>query len=331
MRIVFMGTPDFAVATLAAVVAAGHEVLLAVTQPDKPRGRGGKMQYPEVKTWALEHGIEVYQPHRIRDEQALEKLRAQEADLFLVAAFGQILPKEVLELPSYGCVNVHASLLPKYRGAAPIQWAVLNGDPISGVTTMQMGVGLDDGDMLLKREVTLAADETGGSLFDRLALVGGDLAVETIAALEAGTVTPVPQDPSLATHVGMIKKSMGQMDFSKSAVELERLIRGLNPWPSAYTHLDGKTLKVWRAKALSDAEYEETFSVADSVQENVEKLRESTPTGTILAAGEDEIAVLTGEGVLVFLEVQLEGKKRMEVADFLRGRNVEVGTLLGRE
>ena len=224
MKVVFMGTPDFAVATVDAIAKAGHEIVLVVTQPDKPRGRGKEMQFPAVKTWAIEHDIPVYQPKRIRDAEAVELLQKQDAEIFIVAAFGQLLPKEVLDIPPLGCVNVHASLLPKYRGAAPIQWAVMNGEQVSGVTTMQMGVGLDDGDMLLKEEVILREDETGGSLFDRLAEVGGTLCVKTIEGLAEGSITPVPQDEAQATHVGMIKKSMGNLDFSRSAVELERLL-----------------------------------------------------------------------------------------------------------
>lgn len=314
MKVVFMGTPDFAVSTVEAIAEAGHEIVLVVTQPDKPKGRGKEVQFPPVKQWAVERNIPVFQPVRIREEEAVAHLRTFDADIFVVAAFGQILPKEILEMPAYGCVNVHASLLPKYRGAAPIQWAVINGDEVSGVTTMQMGVGLDDGDMLLKQEVKLAEDETGGSLFDRLAEVGGELIVRTMEALEAGTVTPIPQDASQATHVGMIKKSLGELDFSNTAIVLERLVRGLNPWPSAFTKLNGKTLKIWKARVETEAN--------DGMQ------KDGAP-GTVIAAGDDGIWVCTGEGYLVLEEIQLEGKKRMAVADFLRGRALEIGTLLG--
>ena len=231
MKIIFMGTPDFSVGTLEALVEAGHEVVLAVTQPDKPKGRGKAMQFPPVKEAAVELGIKVYQPRRVREPECVEYLRKYNADIIVVVAFGQILPKEILEMPKYGCVNVHASLLPKYRGAAPIQWAVINGEKVSGVTTMRMDEGLDTGDMILKEEVTLAPDETGGSLFDRLAEVGAKLAVQTLQALEDGTAEFTPQDHEKATQVGMIQKSFGEMDFTKSAIELERLIRGLNPWP----------------------------------------------------------------------------------------------------
>ena len=248
MRVVFMGTPDFAVETVDAIAKEGHEIVLVVTQPDKPKGRGKEISFPPVKEWAVERNIPVFQPMKIREPEAIETLKKYDADIFVVAAFGQILPKEILDMPPLGCVNVHASLLPKYRGAAPIQWAVINGDKVSGVTTMQMGVGLDDGDMLLKQEVVLSEDETGGSLFDRLAKVGGELILRTMEGLEAGTIIPVPQKEEEATHVGMIKKSLGQLDFSEEAMVLERKIRGLNPWPSAYTKLGNKTLKVWWAR-----------------------------------------------------------------------------------
>ncbi len=326
MKVVFMGTPDFAVSTLEAIYEAGHEVSLVVTQPDKPKGRGGKMQYPDVKVWALEHDLPVFQPKRIRDAEAFEVLKKEEADIFIVAAFGQILPKEILELPRYGCVNVHASLLPKYRGAAPIQWAVMNGDKKSGVTTMQMGVGLDDGDILLKEEVVLAEDETGGSLFDRLAVVGGELCLRTMEGLEKGEITPIPQDESEATHVGMIKKEMGRLDFSRPAAELECWIRGLNPWPSAFCSLDGKNLKIWKAHVISIKDADASVDiktaavgcvVADSFLRDGKK-----EAGLCIKTGDDE-------SLLVLDEVQLEGKKRMLVADFLRGRSVEAGTLLG--
>ena len=322
MKVVFMGTPDFAVSTLEAIYEAGHEIVLVVTQPDKPRGRGKEMQFPDVKVWALEHDLPVYQPVKIKEEEAIEYLRGYEADVFVVAAFGQILPKAILDMPPLGCVNVHASLLPKYRGAAPIQWAVINGDKVSGVTTMQMGVGLDDGDMLLKEEVELAEDETGGSLFDRLAIVGGKLCVKTIEGLEAGTVKAVPQNEDEATHVGMIKKSMGEMDFEKSAVELERLIRGLNPWPSAFTKLNGKTLKVWKAAVSS---YED---MANETGISVSDIEGSNP-GEVIWTGKDSIAVKCNGDILLMKEVQLEGKKRMTVADYLRGHGIEQHTVLG--
>ena len=308
MKVIFMGTPDFSVGTLEALIAAGHEVTLAVTQPDKPKGRGKSMQYPPVKEAALAHGIEVYQPKRIRETECVEYLKKYEADIFVVVAFGQILTKEILEMPKYGCINVHASLLPKYRGAAPIQWAVINGEDVTGVTTMRMDEGIDTGDMILKEEVVLDKEETGGSLFDRLAKKGADLCVKTLTAIEEGTATYIPQKHEEATHTSMIKKQLGEMDWTKPAQELECLVRGLNPWPSAYTHLNGKTLKIWKSSVLEKETGKES--------------------GTI-EVGKNTIAVQTGKGMLQLEEIQLEGKKRMQTDAFLRGVSLETGMILG--
>lgn len=308
MRVIFMGTPDFAVGTLEAVIAAGHEVALAVTQPDKPKGRGKTMQAPPVKECAVSHGIEVYQPKRVREPECIAYLEKYQPDIIIVAAFGQILPKEILEMPKYGCVNVHASLLPKYRGAAPIQWAVINGDTVSGVTTMRMDVGLDTGDMIQKEEVVLTEEETGGSLFDRLAEVGANLCVKTMQSIEDGTAVYTKQDESEATHVGMINKQMGNINWKDSAVKIERLIRGLNPWPSAYTRLNGKTLKIWKA--------------------TVENGGDPSKAGRVCAVNKKELKVQTGDGILSLLEVQLEGKKRMDIESFLRGYEVMEQTQL---
>lgn len=309
MKVIFMGTPDFAVGTLEEIIKAGHEVALVVTQPDKPRGRSGALQFPPVKECAVAHGIEVFQPKKIREEENVEYLRKYHADIIVVAAFGQLLPKSILDMPKYGCINVHASLLPKYRGAAPIQWSVINGDAVTGVTIMQMDVGMDTGDMIATREVVIDEEETGGGLFDKLAEVGAKLCVDTLIEIESGTATRTPQNHEEATHVSMISKELGNVDWNKSAVEIERLIRGLNPWPSAFTQLDDKTFKLWKAKV---------------VDENTDK-----KPGTIVRVGKDCLAVQTGEGLLSLLEVQLEGKKRMEVDAFLRGYQVEEGTCLG--
>ena len=233
LRVVFMGTPDFAVGTLMELLAAGHEVALVVTQPDKPKGRGKAVGYSPVKECALSHGIEVYQPKKIREADCIAYIKSISPDIIVVAAFGQILPAELLNLPRFGCVNVHASLLPKYRGAAPIQWAIINGDAVAGVTTMRMDAGLDTGDMIEKSILTLAEDETGGSLFERLAKEGAKLCAHTIQEIENGTAVYTKQDESEATHVGMISKQMGNIDWEMPAAQIERLIRGLNPWPSA--------------------------------------------------------------------------------------------------
>lgn len=309
MKIVFMGTPDFAVGTLEAIIEAGHEVLLVVTQPDKPKGRSGALQYTPVKECALAHGIEVFQPTKIRLEENVEVLRQYDADIFVVAAFGQILPKSILDMPKYGCINVHASLLPKYRGAAPIQWAVINGDPVTGVTIQQMDVGVDTGDIILTKELAISNEETGGGLFDKLAVVGAEACIEALEQIANGTATRSPQNHNEATHVSMISKEFGNIDWNKSAVEIERLIRGLNPWPSAYTKLDGKTFKIWKAKVVSEGN--------------------DYATGCIIRVEKGLMEVQTGNGVLSLLEVQLEGKKRMEVDAFLRGYQVEEGTFLG--
>lgn len=308
MRVIFMGTPDYAVATLEAILEAGHEVVLAVTQPDKPKGRGKSMQYPPVKETALAHNIEVFQPKRVREPENVEYLRGFGADMMVVAAFGQILPKEILDMPRLGCINVHASLLPKYRGAAPIQWAVINGDKTAGITIMRMDVGIDTGDMIDKAEVTMAEDETGGSLFDRLAEAGAAQCVKTMASIEAGTAVYEPQDESQATHVGMIHKDMGQINWKSKAVEIERLIRGLNPWPSAYTAIDGKTLKIWKAHVLPGGD--------------------CTKAGCMVTVDKKNLIIQTGEGMLALDELQLEGKKRMPVDAFLRGYQVSEGSYL---
>lgn len=311
MKVIFMGTPDFSVGALESIVKAGHEVVLAVTQPDKPKGRGKAMQFPAVKEAALRLGIEVYQPRRVREPECIEYLRTFQPEIIIVAAFGQLLPKEILDMPKYGCVNIHASLLPKYRGAAPIQWAVINGERVTGVTTMRMDVGLDTGDMIDQVEVELATDETGGSLFDRLSIAGAKLCVETMQRIEDGTAVYTKQNEEEATHTKMIHKKFGKIDWNMSAVEIERLIRGLNPWPSAYTQLDGKTLKIWQAEVLDCGD----VSMA----------------GHVLKANGKELWIQTGDGILSLQEVQLEGKKRMAVADFLRGYKILEGTILTTE
>lgn len=309
MRVIFMGTPDFSVGTLEALIQAGHQVVLAVTQPDKPKGRGGKMQFPPVKETAMEHGIPVFQPRKVREPENIEELRKYQADVIVVVAFGQILPREILELTPYGCINVHASLLPSYRGAAPIQWAVINGEAVSGVTTMQMDEGLDTGDMLLKTEVPLEPEETGGSLHDKLAAAGASLCVRTLKALEEGTVTPKKQGESPTAYASMLKKEMGEIRWEEPAISIERLIRGLNPWPSAYTGWQDKTMKIWEAEVLEE----------DSGQE----------PGTVVRVDKDGFLVQTGKGLLKVTALQIPGKKRMEADAFLRGYSMEPGEKLG--
>lgn len=310
MRVIFMGTPDFAVGTLEEIIKAGHEAVLVVSQPDKAVGRSKALKYTPVKACAIEHGIEVYQPQRVRDAECVEYLRSYAPDIIIVEAFGQIIPKEILDMPRFGCINVHASLLPKYRGAAPIQWAVINGDAVSGVTTQRMNEGIDTGDMILKEEVVLREDETGGSLFERLAAVGAKLCVRTMAEIEAGTAVYTPQDNAKATHTAKIHKELGSINWMNDAKSIECLIRGLDPWPSAYTRLGEKTLKIWRAHVVP-AEHQ-------------------AAPGCIIKAGKDGIFVQTGDGILVLTEVQMEGKKRMPVEAFLNGYPVEAGTYFKR-
>ena len=310
MKIIFMGTPDFAVGTLKSLAEAGHEITLVVSQPDKPKGRGHAMVPTPVKVVAEELGIPVFQPVKIRE--AKDVLEKTEADVCVVAAFGQIIPASILHMKKYGCINVHASLLPKYRGAAPIQWAVIDGEKESGVTIMQMDEGLDTGDMLAKAIVPLDEKETGGSLFDKLSEAGGRLCVETLAKLEKGEITPEKQGESPTAYASMLDKKMGNIDWSKSAVVIERLVRGLNPWPSAYTHLDGKTLKIWACDVLP-----QSASKGES--------------GEILEVTKDAIHVQTGDGILVLREIQLAGKARMDAGAFLRGYKVVPGTVLSAE
>ena len=309
MKVIFMGTPDFAVGALEKIIEAGHEVVLVVTQEDKPKGRGKEIQFTPVKECALKYDIEVYQPHRIKSEEGVAKLREYDADVFVVAAYGQILSKEILDMPKYGCVNIHASLLPKYRGAAPIQWSIIDGEKITGVTTQMMAEGIDTGDVLDVLEVEIAADETGGSLFDNLTQAGSTIILETLKKLEDGTVTRTPQDDSKSSYAKMLDKKLGDIDFTKSAMEIERLVRGLNPWPSAYTRYNGKTLKVWKSEVV-DTEYD-------------------GQCGQIVDKTKKAIIVKTGKGALAITELQVEGKKRMTTEAYMCGASFDVGIILG--
>lgn len=324
MKVIFMGTPDFSVGTLEALVEAGHEVVLAVTQPDKPKGRGGKMQLTPVKEAALAHKIPVFQPKKIRTPECIEELKKYKADIMVVIAFGQILPKEILELTLYGCVNVHASLLPKYRGAAPIQWAVINGEQVSGVTTMQMDEGLDTGDMLLKTEVVLDKKETGESLHDKLAKAGAKLCVRTLKALEEGTVKPEKQGESPTEYAKMLDKDLGNIDWEKSAVSIERLIRGLNSWPSAYTDWNGKVMKLWAAEVCA----QEDLAADGQGDEGALAVSEHPAPGTVVRVEKDGFYVQTGDGVLKVTELQIPGKKKMDAGAFLRGYHIQAGEVL---
>lgn len=306
MKIIFMGTPDFSVPTLDAIKKDGNEIVLVVTQPDKKKGRKGILTPPPVKEWALKNNISIFQPVKLREKQNIEELEKYEADVIVVAAFGQILPKEVLDMPKYGCINVHASLLPKYRGASPIQWAILNGDDETGVTTMQMDIGLDDGDILLQKKVPISSEDTGGSLFDKLSKVGADLLIETLHRIEKNDIVRIPQDDEKATHVGLIKKDFGILSFDEENKYILNKIRALNPWPSAFTFYKDKMVKIWKAKSVSFNN--KGYEYGDLVVEN-----------------KDELLVVTRNGAISILELQEEGKKRIKAADFLRGHKIEKG------
>lgn len=305
MRIVFMGTPDFAVPSLQALIDAGHDVCAVYTQPDKPQGRKQILTAPPVKTLALEHDIPVFQPNTLKNEDEQARLRELAPEVIIVVAYGKLLPKAVLDIPPHGCINVHGSLLPRWRGAAPIQWAVIAGDEMAGVTTMQMAEGLDTGDMLLTYETKVGEKETAGELFDRLAQSGAELLTQTLVKLDE--ITPRPQDDAQSCYAHMLDKQMAVIDWSKSAHEIDCLIRGLNPWPIALTTLSSERLKVFAA----------------------EKAAGNGEPGTVLEADPKKgLIVACGEGALKLTEIQLVGGKRMKANDFLRGHAIEVGTKL---
>lgn len=308
MRVVFMGTPEFAVPTLEALLEV-HEVVGVFTQPDKPKGRGKAMAFPPVKEKALEHNIPVYQPVKVREKSVVEEIRKMNPDAIVVVAFGQILPECILNIPKYGCINVHASLLPKYRGAAPMQWSIIDGEEETGITTMYMAKGLDTGDMILKEVVKLDPKETGETLHDKLSVLGGPLIIETLKQLEAGTAPRTPQDDSLSCYASMLTKELGCIDWNKDAASIERLIRGLNSWPSAYTLWNGKTMKIWDSDVVAYAGSEEN--------------------GTVVAKDKHSFTVKCGENALKILELQLQGKKRMNTQAFLVGNQMEIGMRLG--
>lgn len=313
MKIVFMGTPDFAAGALEALVNAGHEITLAVTQPDKPKGRSGQLMPPPVKEFAQSHNLPVFQPERIKRPEAVEELKKYEADIFVVAAFGQILSQEILDMPKYGCLNIHASLLPKYRGASPIQHVIIDGEEKTGITVMQMNAGLDTGDMLYKKECVIEDTDTFETLHDKLMALGGIAIVEALDLLEQGKLTPEPQKDEVSCYAPLISKSMGKLDFSKEAVVLDRQIRGMNPWPSAFTSCKGKQLKIWKA-------IPETAPF---------RLGRKPAPGEVLEVTRDCIKVACGKGILSIYELQLEGKKRMTAHDFLLGVKLEAGEKLG--
>lgn len=312
MKIIYMGTPDFAVAPLEALLAAGYEVCAVVTQPDKQKGRGKALQMSPVKECALRHGIRVLQPVKIREEAPVKELAEFGADLFVVAAFGQLLSEEILNMPRLGCINIHASLLPAYRGAAPIQHVILNGEKETGVTIMQMAKGLDTGDMLCKAVVPIDEKETGGSLHDKLMEAGARLLIRALPGIEKGELTPEAQRDEDSSYAGKLTKNMGQIDWQKDAASIERLVRGLNPWPSAYTFYKGKQLKIWDA---------------DVVRDTLEETAVYKP-GTIVRVEKEFFDVAAGNGLLRVKALQLEGKRRMQVKEFLLGYELTAGLVL---
>lgn len=309
MRVVFMGTPDFAVPTLAILNGSGYDIVGVVTQPDRPKGRGQKLSASPVKEYAVAHGLPVFQPERVKTPEFVKQLKELAPEVIVVVAYGQILSEEILAIPKCGCINVHASLLPKYRGAAPIHWALINGEVITGVTTMHMARGLDTGDMILKAEITIGDDDNTGMLHDKLASLGASLLLETLRQLEAGTAPREPQDDSLATYASLLKREHEQLVWSKTAGALFNQVRGLNPWPGAYTTHRQRKLKIWQAVPINE--------------------KTTKAPGTIISIDKAGIVVATGEGSLRLLEVQPENAKRMLAVDYARGHHLEAGEQMG--
>jgi methionyl-tRNA formyltransferase len=307
LRTVFMGTPEFALGSLSALIELGVDLRAVFTQPDRPSGRGQKLTAPPVKELALQHGLPVYQPLKLRDPAVVAQLRELAPDLIVVVAFGQILPQSVLDIPRHGCINVHASLLPRYRGAAPINKAIIDGEQVTGVTTMLMEAGLDTGPMLVKHATPIGAEETAGELHDRLALLGRQTLQETLARLCAGTLQAEPQDDSQSTYAPMLKKEHGRIDWSRSAREIHNLVRGLDPWPGAYTGLQGEVLRIAATRPLAET---------------------AGQAGAVIAADAQGVVIGCGQGSLLVQQLQLPGKRRLAAADFLRGRPLPPGTLL---
>lgn len=307
MKVIFMGTPDFAVPTLEALIEK-HEVLAVVTQPDKPKGRGKKMVFPVVKEKALEHNITVYQPQKVKTPEFVEVLKEYQPDIMVVVAFGQILSEEILNIPKYGCINVHGSILPQYRGAAPIQWSIINGEEFGGVTTMYMAKGLDSGDMILKAKEKIKPDDTYGSLYDRLSVIGADLLIKTLDLIENGEVKRIPQNDGEATFAPMIKPELEHINWNGKNTDIVNLIKGLNPQPVAYTMLNDEKLKIWFAETI-DGDY-------------------NGEPGTIVDVRKRDFVVMTAEGVVAVKEVQAQGGKKMSADAYMRGHAIEKGTIL---
>lgn len=309
MNIAFMGTPDFAVPCLEILIKNNYNITAVVTQPDKPVGRSGQLVFPPVKDFASKSGINVYQPEKVKNAEFIEFLKTLDLDLIVVVAFGQILPKAILDIPKLGCINVHASLLPKYRGAAPIQWSIINGDTVTGITTMYMDEGMDTGDIILKKETNINDEDTSESLFNRLSIMGSETLIETIELINKGTVPRVQQDSNLATYAPMISKEFGQIDFSKSATDIRNIIRGTYPWPGAYSFYKGKRLKIFEA--------------------NIVKGNFKGDVGEIVEVLKDSITIKCGQDAIRIFEIQMEGSKRMSVKEYLSGHTVGINEILG--
>ena len=319
MKIVFMGTPDFAVASLKAIKLSNHEISAVVTQPDRPKGRGRKLTPPPVKVTALEAGITVFQPEKIKQKEFVAELKKLSPQVIVVAAFGQILSKEILDLPQFGCINVHASLLPKYRGAAPIHWAVINGEAETGVTIMQMDEGLDTGDMLLTGKIKLEPEDTTGTVHDKLAGLGAVLLTEALEHIESGKAVRTPQDDKQSSYAPLLTKEVEKVDWARSSMEIFNLVRGLTPWPGAYTLLEDKVLKIWKTRACT----------IDRIPGPIPELSRYRPGEVVGVIPEVGFAVATGNGCLAVSEVQLQGSRKMKAEEFVHGHRITKGTLLG--
>lgn len=310
LRIVFMGTPEFAVPSLEMLLKEGYEVVAVVTQPDKPKGRGNKMCCPPVKEYAIEHGIDVLQPDKIKTAEFTEKIKELNPDLLVTAAYGKIISKSVLDIPRYGCINVHGSLLPKYRGAAPLQWSIIEGEKVTGITTMFTDVGMDTGDIIIKGELEITEDMTAGELHDKLSVLGAQVLKETLQKLKDGSFTRTPQADSEATYASMMTKETGCIDWTKSSKEVHNLVRGTNPWPGAYTYYCDEKMKVWMTSVISEDKH-------------------NLKAGTICKSGKDGIIVACGTGKLMIKEVQFESCRRMCVEDYICGHKMDEGEILG--
>ena len=329
LKILFMGTPDFAQESLKSIYDAGFEIIGVVTNPDKPKGRGMKLAYSPVKEYALEKNLKIYQPIKIKNNtEFLDEIKTLAPDVICVVAYGKILPKEILETPKLGCINVHGSLLPKYRGAAPIQWAVLNGDKTTGITTMYMNEGMDTGDMILKEEVEIGPEETTGDLWQKLSKIGGEILVKTLKLIEEGKA-PREKQPEEFSLAPMLNKEMALIDWENSDInKIHNLIRGLNPIMGAYSYIDGKKIKFWKSKVLTKEEF---FSYKTEFEEYEAKFNNLVPGTILIADDKDGLYIKANGGVLKILEIQGENAKRMPTADFLRGNHLIAGMIFSKD